>query len=68
MSACRGLCHRGKFHATKAKASLGRPWCSHCEYSFRYEGRFCPCCGTTLRQRNRGRAAAKRREEGIHRY
>ena len=61
---CRGACHsipgampgRGPYVFAD-----GRKACRRCEKSFKYEGRYCPCCGQLLAIKPQGKGARTKR-------
>ena len=53
---CKGLCLRYKVKNSmfaNNRYILGQKRCQSCTIYIKYEGRFCPCCGTRLRTRSR---------------
>ena len=60
---CRGI--HGRYQV-KLSRLYGSPYdrgfkkCGHCDVFIRYEGVFCPCCGSRLRDRPKGTSSAQR--------
>jgi rRNA maturation endonuclease Nob1 len=48
---CRNLCERlySKIIVGRSQYEAGKKYCRRCEVYFSHDGRFCPCCGMTLR-------------------
>ena len=54
---CKGICGQYKAKrstlSTRHRYKAGQRRCSVCEIYIKWEGRWCPCCGLTLRTKPR---------------
>ncbi len=54
---CKGICetYQAKLHPRMGRYKRGDKRCQICQIFIKWEGVHCPCCGTKLRTKPRGR-------------
>lgn len=55
---CKDICK--KYHTTKRYDS-GAKYCRECATFINYEGKYCPCCSTCVRNKPRGTSKGRER-------
>lgn len=53
---CKGICYKYKVEKgnnASGRYADGQKRCQSCDLFMRWDGRFCPCCGTRLRSKPR---------------